>query len=634
MRFSLQPFRGCRPHACALTLLGISAPCLTAATPAGGSGPPPVDLGDGAPAGGATAADGKFPQAGEPPAVSEILPPVKNPPPGAVPPPPVPASQNVTANLINRLVQRGVLTKQDASELMQLAEADAAAARTQQEAANEYAELVGGGRDEEVRVPYIPEVVRTQMRDEIKAELMAQAQRDGWSGRDSVPAWVKRMNVFGDIRVRGEGDFFPGGGGNGAFPNFNAINTGAPFDTSGTVFSPQLNTDEDRYRPRIRARAGAEIMVGDGFTAGLRVATGESSTPVSPNQSMGLANQGQGGNFSKYALWLDRAFIRREATFAGGEGKLTANFGRFDNPFFGTDVTWNNDLGFDGAAVQATWKATDRLTPFFNGGAFPVFNTDLNFASNRPDKFKSTDKWLLGAQAGLEWKIKDDLTAKVAAAYYFFDGVQGKRSNPYTPLNPTDAGNTDDTRPSFAQKGNTYFPLRDIVPTAANGFGTQYQYQYYGLASQFHEAVLTGRVDYDGFDPFRLSVVGEYVNNLGFDRSQVASMAVNNFGSGGTYQGGNKAAGLTVTIGKPALEHPGDWLAFIGYRYIESDSVIDGLTDSDFGLGGTNLKGFTIGGQMAINPSTQWGIRWMSADEVSGPAFRSDVLMIDMQTKF
>jgi len=609
-----------------------------AAAPAAG---PPVNPGDGAPAGGvagAAAAEqpAKYPLSGEPPPVTEILPPVKESPPGTLPPLPVPASQNVTTNLINRLVQRGVLTKQDATELMQLAEADAAAAHSQQEAANEYAELVGsGGHDEEVRVPYIPEVVRTQMRDEIKAELAAQAKREGWGGRDLVPEWVKRMQVFGDIRVRAEGDFFPSGNNNsGAFPNFNAINTGAPFDTAGTTFSPQTNVDEDRYRPRIRARAGAEIMVGDGFTAGLRMATGDSSSPVSANQSLGLANQGQGGNFSKYALWLDRAFIRHETTFASGDGKLTTDFGRFDNPFFGTDTVWDENLGFDGAAVRATWKANDRVTPFFNGGVFPVFNTDLNFSSNRPDKFKSTDKWLYGGQLGLDWKIKDDLSAKFGAAYYFFDGVQGKHSDPFTPLTPSDAGNTDDTRPSFAQKGNTYFPLRDIVPNAANDFGTKYQYQYYGLASQFQELVLTGRLDYDGFDPFRLSVVGEYVNNLGFDRNQVAAMAVNNFGAGGTYQGGNQAASVTLTLGKPAMEHAGDWLAFIGYRYIESDSVVDGLNDSTFGMGGTNMKGFTLGGQMAINPATRWGIRWMSADEVTGPTYRSDVLMIDLQTKF
>jgi hypothetical protein len=51
--------------------------------------------------------------------------------------------------------------------------------------------------------------------------------------------------------------------------------------------------------------------MGDSFSAGLRIATGENSSPVSPNQSLGLANQ-QGGQFSKYAI-CDRAFLKWEA---------------------------------------------------------------------------------------------------------------------------------------------------------------------------------------------------------------------------------------------------------------------------------------------------------------------------------
>ena len=52
----------------------------------------------------------------------------------------------------------------------------------------------------------------------------------------------------------------------------------------------------------------------------------------------------------------------------------------------------------------------------------------------------------------------EKLILKLAAAYYNFDGVQGELSTPYTPLSASDAGDTDNTRPSFAQKDQ--FPLR------------------------------------------------------------------------------------------------------------------------------------------------------------------------------
>jgi hypothetical protein len=78
-------------------------------------------------------------------------------------------------------------------------------------------------------------------------------------------------------------------------------------------------------------------------------------------------------------------------------------------------------------------------------------------------------------------------------AYYDFDGIQGELSSPFIPLAQNDAGDTDSTRPSFAQRGNTYMALRDIDnSTAANDFGNRYQYQYYGLASEFRNITLTG----------------------------------------------------------------------------------------------------------------------------------------------
>src|SRR4029077_21288573 len=111
----------------------------------------------------------------------------------------------------------------------------------------------------------------------------------------------------------------------------------------------------------------------------------------------------------------------------------------FDNPFFSTEIQWDDDLGFDGLALRGKVKLNDCASTFFTAGYFPVYNTDFNFASNQPSKFESTDKWLTGAQLGIDWKITDDLTAKFAVAYYDFDSIEGKLSNPYSPLGPNDA---------------------------------------------------------------------------------------------------------------------------------------------------------------------------------------------------
>ncbi len=556
------------------------------------------------------------------------LPAEKKPEPAAAP------SENVTINLIHRLVEKNILTKEEAEAMIKQAEADAATAAAQKDIAALPPEP---SPEEEMRISYIPEVVKNQMRDQIQQELLAHAREGRWSEK-KYPEWTDKFKPFGDLRVRYEGTYFPEGNDNtGAFPNFNAINTGAPFDTAGTQFSPQYNVDEDRERVRLRARAGAAIMLGEGFNAGLRVATGESNSPTSPNQSLGAS----GGNFSKYAIWLDRAFLSYDAGPGNGDGEeLTILLGRFDNPFLSTDVMWDDDLGFDGLALRGKVNVNDNVSTFFTAGYFPVYNTDFNFASNQPSKFDSTDKWLTGAQIGVDWKINDDLTAKFGVAYYDFDGIEGKLSSPFIPLTASDAGDTDTTRPSFAQRGNTYMALRNIDnSTAANDFGNKYQYQYYGLASEFENLVLTGRLDYDRFDPVRLSLVGEVIKNIAFDSSDINAKAVNNRGPGsgnkiGAFEGGDTAWNLAFTVGKPALEQLWDWQAGVGYRYVESDAVVDAFTDSDFGGGGTNVQGFTLGGNLALSKSVRCGLRWMSSDEIAGPPLSSDILQIDLNAKF
>src|SRR5262249_22412667 len=309
--------------------------------------------------------------------------------------------------------------------------------------------------DDTVRVTYVPEVVKKQIREEIKEEVLTQAREENWAAPRTFPEWASRFSFFADIRGRYEGDFFPAGNDNtGAFPNFNAINTGPPFDVRGTTFSPQINVDQDRERFRLRVRFGLAVDLAENFTAGIRIATGENNSPVTTNQSLGLANQGQGGNFSRYAIWLDRAFLRYELG-TDTNGYFSVLLGRFDNPFFSSDLIWDDDLGFDGIAVQGKYEVAKGIVPFVVGGAFPVFNTDFNFSSNRPDKFASYDKYLYAAQLGTDWKVSRDIDTKLAVSYYYFQNIQGKLSDPFIPLTASDAGNTDDSRPAFAQKGNT-----------------------------------------------------------------------------------------------------------------------------------------------------------------------------------
>jgi len=567
-----------------------------------------------------------------------------------------PPSQNATINLVNLLVKRGILSREDAAGLIQQAEEEANVARNQAQVTQYALEQAAAAQaaaiqatppppatDGAVRVTYVPEIVRTQIRDEVKRDVLTQAKEEGWANAVKVPKWVSNIHPFGDIRIRFEGDFFPSGNDNtGAFPNFNAINTGAPFDVTGNQFSPQYNVDQDRNRVRLRARFGADITLVNDFSMGFRLATGENNSPVSANQSMGLPYQGQGGNFSKYAIWLDRAFIKYQLIKAE-DREVTLLAGRFDNPFFTvSQIQWDDDIGFDGFALQAKYELLPGFTPFMAGGAFPVYNTDFNFSSNQPQKFASEDKWLFAVQGGFDWQITEDLNFKFGTAYYYFYNTEGKLSSPFIPLTQNDAGDTDGSRPSFAQKGNTYMALRNITPDASNDYGTINQWQYFGLATRFENLSLTGKLEYKGFEPVVVSISGEFIKNLAFNKGDIEPIAVNNRGANdddlsnsiGAFAGGDTAWIIQAQVGSAALAKLWDWQVFAGYRYVESDAVIDGFTDSDFAGGGTNLKGYNLGANLALSPNVYIGVRWMSGQSVAGPPFKEDVLQFDLNGKF
>ncbi|WP_395744502.1 putative porin [Prosthecobacter sp.] len=559
-------------------------------------------------------------------------------------------SQNVTLNLINRLVQKGILTHAEAADLIKGAEEDAAFAKAQAQAVAETQAAVMAQNamppvqpdSEEVRVTYIPETVKNQIRDQLRTEVMEQARQQHWAAPNSVPEWTQRIKLFGDVRMLYQGFSYPDGNDTtGVFPNFNMINTGAPFDVSptATIFSPQLNVDKHRDTYLMRMRLGFDIDLEDGFTAGIRFATGSTNTPVSTNQALAAAGPGgQGGNFSKYQLWLDRAFVKYDAAIST-DSHIALFLGRFDNLFMTTsEIMWDEDVALDGLAFKLDQAWNPDFRTFFSGGAFAVFNTALNFPDNSPSKVASYDKYLFATQFGVQFKPVEKVEVTMGFSFWDWKNIEGRLSDPFVPLNNVDAGSTDNSRPLFAQKGNTYRAIRNITPSPLNGFGTTNQWQYFGLATPFRQIAWAGRMDLNYWEPLQVSLLGEFVKNVAFNRANINSVAVNNRTGGGSgdYAGGDTAWFLGVNVGKPytLFRERGDWNVGLSYRYVESDAVVDGFTDSNFGGGGTNMKGYTLSAAMALSKATAIRLSYMSAAQIAGPTLRSDVVMFDLTARF
>jgi Putative porin len=560
-----------------------------------------------------------------------------------------PTSSNATVNLVNLLVKQGVLKEDQAQGLIKQAEDEAYVSREAAKDATAKADdaakaatvaAAAANPPGTKHVSYVPEVVKRELREEIKKEVMAKAEKENWASPGMYPEWAQRIHFYGDFRMRYQGNFFPGGNDQQDAVDFNAINTGSPFDLSSTNFPPTYDASQNREAVKLRARLGMDADLSNGLTAGMRIATGSDNSPVSTNQTLG----GGTGEFSKYSLWLDRAYLKWQTP------NFAISTGRFDNPFFSpTDLVWYQDLAFDGVAAQAKYEVAPGITPFGVIGAFPIFNTALNAGistdptanASGPTELPSHDKWLFGVQGGVIAEIQKDITLKVGVAYYDFTNVQGEVSTPCLVTSSADACDTDDTRPTFAQKGNSYIALRNLIATPENtatGILVP-DLEYFGLASQFRPLVVSGQLDFAEFNPVHIILDGEYVNNTAFDRSYLSKVAVNNFaptsdGSQGIFDGGNQGWLGRVTVGDKEIKHLWDWNVNVGYKYLESDATLDAFTDPDFGLGGTNLKGYFLGGNLGLGENVWGTLRWMSANNISGFPYAVDVLQVDLNARF
>ncbi|HEX9243794.1 MAG TPA: putative porin, partial [Anaeromyxobacter sp.] len=488
------------------------------------------------------------------------------------------------------------------------------------------------------RIPYVPELARMQIREQLRRELLEQMRTEGWAQPSVVPTWLQKLRIGGDVRVRWERAMFPPGNANqGQFPDFAAIDAGSPVDVKFLDLSGQryLNVDQDRSRPRLRLRVGLEAEVSPGITTNLRLASGENGSPISPNQTLGAS----GGDFSKYPIWIDRAYVRAATGKEGAPG-LTAWVGRFENPLFRTELVFSDNVNLDGVAVQGRADLGRGVTGFATGGAFPLNITAIAYPAERTEKLPSRDKWLFSGQVGAEWR-GERRAVRLGVALHDFYGVEGKASVPCDTNLKTVTCSTDDTRPTWAQKGNTYFPLRTPSDAAlvAESLGAASRYEYFGLASPFRELETTARLELPAGRAMKATIDADAVWNLAFSKAPVGQVALNNrqgcstTGCGG-YAGGGFGYLARLALGSARMESRWSWSASLGYRYLESDATLDAFADSDFGLGGTNLKGVVANANLMVAERVTLGVRWFSADEVAGPPYRVDVLQTDLVARF
>lgn len=508
--------------------------------------------------------------------------------------------RNTVVNLLEALVQKGVMTREQAQAMVAQAQSQAvedAKARSAKAEAEKDA----------VRVTYVPESVRAKIRDEMRAEVIqdvtanvvAQAKEERWGVPGALPDWARNVRLYGDVRARTEGVSYASDNAQNVYLDFNAVN-----DAGGISAAEEdalLNTAEDRHRGVGRVRLGLQADLGNSFKLDARLASGNIRSPVSTNQTLG--NYG-----GRWTVNVDRAAVQWNPLFGGRSHELDFRIGRFGNPFAtASEMIWDADLTFEG--VSATYgidvfgRDPERMERgvFVTIGAFPLQEIELS----------TDDKWLYGGQLGITLPLGSQSSLLFASGYFQYDNVTGVR-------NAFDSTLLDHTAPEFLQKGNTLFDIRNDADTSTNLFALAGDYE-----------LVNGSLWLDlALGATHVMVGGEYVKNIGWNRDEVLAL------TGVSIDERTEGYDFGVTVGRPTIQALWDWRASLMYRYLERDAVMDAFTDSDFHLGGTDAKGYQALFDLGLSQGTWLRLRYLTANEIDGPPLGIDVWQLDINAQF
>ena len=512
--------------------------------------------------------------------------------------------RNTVINLLQALVEKGLLTREQAEQLVKQAQDKAAldaAAAAAKNAAQEKEE------QNAVRVPYVPQIVKDeiskQVAEEVKPavveDVVKQAKEEKWGVPGALPEWLSRVRVFGDVTLRYQADRYPSDNPPNSVPDYNAIN--AAGGLAKTTF-PDLDTTQNRNRLRTRARLGVEADVSPNVTAFIRLASGSLTDPSSESQTAGTYGQ-------RYPVGFDQAYIVWNTSTRDKLSISTLEGGRIPNPWFSpTELVYARDLSFEGVAetLRFGWGGggADRSHVYMTLGGFPILEVPL---------ISSENKWMVGGQVGTNLRFNDGADhLRFGMAYYDFLHVTGVLNDPFAP------GLTNATAPAFVRYGNTMFDIANDPNS-----------NLFALAAHFRLADVAANYEHN-FSRYSVALTGEAVRNVGYNRLSMEALTGQQIASDQ-----NKGYVGELSFGNPVVDRFAAWRAAVGYRYVQRDAVIDAWTDADFHGGGTNAKGYYFWTSFGVAKNTWIRVRYMSGNEIDGPPqYGLDILQLDVNARF
>lgn len=502
--------------------------------------------------------------------------------------------RNTVINLLQALVDQGVMTREKAAQLVKAAQDKAAADAAATAKADEGA----------VRVPYVPQIVKdeiakqvaAQVKPDVVADVVKEAKTEKWGVPGALADWLTHTRITGSVTLREEDVLFAPDNVQNYYLNYYGINTAGGIEKAGLNAFENVSVDRVRFRGRARLAVDSDIT--DSITAGMRITTGNTSDLVSESQTL--------DGTAPYQFGLDELYVRLDERNAQRFPWLSVVGGRFINPYgTPTDLIFHKDLTFEGLALTGRLGLGDGTAEqshlFITVGAHPLQEIALS-----PD-----DKWLVGGQLGANLRWGEGQRLRLSAAFFNYLNVTGR-------LNPLDGTIYNYTAPTFLRQGNTYFDISDSTDPSVNLFALAAKYRLANLNLTYELPI--GR--------YTLGVTADAVRNLGYNTAEVSA----NYGAYVAprtkgYQG-------EFSFGHPTVLTAGAWRGVIGYRYLQRDAVIDAYTDSDFHWGGTDARGYYLVGDVGVANRVWVRLRYLSSNAIDGPTLGIDTVQLDLNTRF
>jgi hypothetical protein len=216
---------------------------------------------------------------------------------------------------------------------------------------------------------------------QIAKDMAADAGKRG----GGMPSWLDNLKFLGDMRLRGQNDYFSG----------------------------EDNNGKPRNRERFRLRFGViKTWLEDQMETGFRLASGNNNDPTSTNQTLD-------DQFTKKPIWIDQAWVKYSPKVVPG---LTVEAGKFATPMVNTDMIWDPDVNPEGFWAQYKPKL-GAFEPFVNVGYF-MLQENYPVPSLPEASARDVDITMQSYQVGLDWKISKEAKYTFAATYYNWDDFE------------------------------------------------------------------------------------------------------------------------------------------------------------------------------------------------------------------